>query len=166
MDHTLACPNYTKSHGFDLGSYSYCRRRMVRVQPIRAYGSRHATPPVRQSDLGHHLGEYVPMYHHHLLVHLLPACLLPIGQAVLAHDGGHRCHAHLAAVTMSRWGRYKAVHMLGFTFYTLGLDLFSRHHEDSPTIEWVGYMLAVPSRARLILNTQLPAFQAPIPDLD
>jgi len=47
------------------------------------------------------------MYHHHLLLHLLPACLLPVGQTVLAHDGGHRRHVHLAAVAMSRWGGYK-----------------------------------------------------------
>lgn len=74
--------------------------------------------------------------------------------------------AAAAAAAMSRWGRYKAIHLLGFALYTLGLGLFSRLDQDSPTGEWVGYMFTAPLGAGLLLNTQLPAFQAPVPESD
>jgi hypothetical protein len=70
------------------------------------------------------------------------------------------------ATAMSRRGRYKAIHLLGFTLYMLGLGLFSRLNEDSSTSEWVGYMLTAPFGAGLLLNTQLPAFQEPVPEAD
>ena len=74
--------------------------------------------------------------------------------------------APAAAAAMSRWGHYKAIHLLGFALYTLGLGLFSRLDEDSPTGEWVGYMFTAPLGAGLLLNTQLPASQAPVPESD
>ncbi|KAG8164526.1 hypothetical protein KVR01_006444 [Diaporthe batatas] len=71
-----------------------------------------------------------------------------------------------ATTIIYRWGRYKAIHLLGFALYTLGLGLFSRLDEHSPTGEWVGYMFTAPLGAGLLLNTQLPAFQAPVPESD
>ncbi|KAH8719534.1 hypothetical protein GQ44DRAFT_775234 [Phaeosphaeriaceae sp. PMI808] len=74
--------------------------------------------------------------------------------------------AAAADAAMSSWGRYKAIYLLGFALYTLGLGLFSRLDENSPTSEWVGYMFTAPFGAGLLLNTQLPAFQAPVPESD
>ena len=71
-----------------------------------------------------------------------------------------------AAVAVSRWGRYKIIHILGFALFSMGLALFSRLDEHSPTAEWVGYMFTSPLGAGLLLNTQLPAFQAPVPEAD
>jgi hypothetical protein len=74
--------------------------------------------------------------------------------------------AAVAAATVSRWGRYKAIHLLGFTLFTLGMGLFSRLDENSPTGEWVGYMFTGPIGAGFLLNTQLPVFQAPVSEAD
>ncbi|RYP08468.1 hypothetical protein DL764_001894 [Monosporascus ibericus] len=74
--------------------------------------------------------------------------------------------AAAAAAAISRWGKYKVIHLLGFTLYTIGLGLFSRLDENSPTGEWVGYMFTSPIGAGLLLNSQLPAFQAPVSEAD
>ncbi|KAI2620573.1 MFS general substrate transporter [Hypoxylon sp. NC1633] len=74
--------------------------------------------------------------------------------------------AAAAAAAISRWGKYKVIHLIGFALYTLGLGLFSRLDENSPTGEWVGYMFTAPIGAGLLLNTQLPAFQAPASEAD
>ena len=74
--------------------------------------------------------------------------------------------AAAAAAAVSRWGKYKFIHILGFTLYTVGLALFARLDEHSPTAEWVGYMFTSPLGGGLLLNTQLPAFQAPVPEAD
>lgn len=74
--------------------------------------------------------------------------------------------AAAAAVAVSRWGKYKFIHILGFTVFTAGLALFTRLDEHSPTGEWVGYMFTSPLGGGLLLNTQLPAFQAPASEAD
>ena len=74
--------------------------------------------------------------------------------------------AAAAAAAVSRWGKYKIIHILGFTLFTAGLALFARLDEHSPTGEWVGYMFTSPLGGGLLLNTQLPAFQAPVPEAD
>ncbi len=74
--------------------------------------------------------------------------------------------AAAAAAAVSRWGKYKTIHILGFTLFTAGLALFARLDEHSPTGEWVGYMFTSPLGGGLLLNTQLPAFQAPVPEAD
>lgn len=74
--------------------------------------------------------------------------------------------AALAAFAVSRWGRYKAIHLLGFALFTIGMGLFSLLDEDSPTGEWVGFFFTGPVGAGFLLNTQLPAFQAPVSEAD
>ena len=66
----------------------------------------------------------------------------------------------------SRWGKYKTIHILGFTLFTAGLALFARLNAHSATGEWVEYMFISPLGGGLLLNTQLPAFQAPAPKAD
>ncbi|KAK4194672.1 major facilitator superfamily domain-containing protein [Triangularia verruculosa] len=74
--------------------------------------------------------------------------------------------AAAAAAAVSRWGRYKAIHLIGFTLFTLGLGLFSRLGEDSPTWEWAVYMVIGGVGGGFLLNTQLPAFQAGVGEED
>ncbi|KAH8899041.1 MFS general substrate transporter [Thozetella sp. PMI_491] len=74
--------------------------------------------------------------------------------------------AAAASAAVSRWGKYKAIHLLGFFLFTVGLGLFSLLDENSPTGEWVGFMFVGPIGGGLLLNTQLPAFQAPVPETD
>lgn len=74
--------------------------------------------------------------------------------------------ASLAAWAMARWGKYKTLHLAGFALFNVGLGLFTRLDEHTPTGEWVGYMFVGPIGAGLLLSTQLPAFQAPAPEDD
>ncbi|KAI4264821.1 MAG: hypothetical protein L6R42_000090 [Xanthoria sp. 1 TBL-2021] len=74
--------------------------------------------------------------------------------------------AAAAAAAVSRWGKYKFIHIIGFTLSTAGLALFAQLDENSPTGEWVGYMFVSPLAGGLLLNTQLPAFQAPVSEAD
>lgn len=74
--------------------------------------------------------------------------------------------AAAAAAAVSRWGKYKIIHILGFALFTAGLALFARLDEHSPTAEWVGYMFTSPLGGGLLLSAQLPAFQAPVPETD
>ncbi|KAI9651473.1 MAG: hypothetical protein M1831_000970 [Alyxoria varia] len=74
--------------------------------------------------------------------------------------------AAAAAAAVSRWGKYRIIHILGFTIFTVGLALFAQLDEYSPTGEWVGNMFTSPLGAGMLLNTQLPAFQAPVSEAD
>ncbi|KAK0629904.1 major facilitator superfamily domain-containing protein [Bombardia bombarda] len=74
--------------------------------------------------------------------------------------------AAFAAFAVSRWGKYKAIHLLGFTLFTISLGVFSLLDEDSPKGMWIGFMFIGPVGGGLLLNTQLPAFQAPVPESD
>ncbi|KAI1503767.1 major facilitator superfamily domain-containing protein [Biscogniauxia marginata] len=62
--------------------------------------------------------------------------------------------AAIAAIALSLWGRYKPLHFAGFAVFALGLDLLA-------TFESV-----VAPGAGMVLNTQLPAFQAPVAEAD
>ncbi|KAI1759469.1 MFS general substrate transporter [Hypoxylon sp. FL1150] len=74
--------------------------------------------------------------------------------------------ASLAAWVMTRCGKFKAIHLVGFALFNIGLGLFTRLDEKTPTGEWVGYMFVGPVGGGLLLSTQLPAFQAPVPEAD
>lgn len=43
--------------------------------------------------------------------------------------------AAAAGVVITRWGRYKAIHLLGFALFTLGMGLWTLLDENSPTGE-------------------------------
>ena len=90
----------------------------------------------------------------HAGVNIIPVSLLGVPSAAAA------------AAAVSRWGTYKAIHLLGFTLFTIGMGLFSLLDEHSPVGEWVGFDFTGPIGAGLLLNTQLPAFQAPVSEKD
>ncbi|XXG94028.1 hypothetical protein Hte_000279 [Hypoxylon texense] len=74
--------------------------------------------------------------------------------------------AAIAAIALSRWGRYKPLHFVGFAVFTLGLGLFILLREDSPRAYWATFESIMALGAGMVLNTQLPAFQAPVAESD
>ncbi|KAI0013524.1 major facilitator superfamily domain-containing protein [Xylariaceae sp. FL0662B] len=74
--------------------------------------------------------------------------------------------AAIAAVALSRWGRYKPLHFAGFAIFALGLGLFSLLDENSPKSHWATFESVMALGAGMVLNTQLPAFQAPVAEVD
>jgi MFS family permease len=87
-------------------------------------------------------------------VNMIPVTLLSLPSAAAA------------AAAVTKWGKYKAIHIAGYTLFTVGMGLWALADEDTPIGEWVGYMFAGPIGAGLLLNTQLPAFQAPASEED
>ncbi|KAI1450127.1 MFS general substrate transporter [Annulohypoxylon stygium] len=74
--------------------------------------------------------------------------------------------AALAAVAISRWGRYKPVHIFGFGIFTLGLGLFTLQNPDSTVAQWASYQCIAALGGGVLLNSQLPAFQSAVPESD
>ncbi|CAH0038999.1 unnamed protein product [Clonostachys rhizophaga] len=87
-------------------------------------------------------------------VNLIPVSLLGVPAAAAA------------AAAVTRWGKSKLIHIIGLALFTLGQGLFSRLDEDSTTAEFVGYIFVGPIGGGILLNTQLPAFQAPASEAD
>lgn len=85
--------------------------------------------------------------------------LLP--QSLVAIPG-----AALAAAAISRWGRYKPVHMVGFGIFTLGWGLFSLQNPYSSTAQWAIYQCVAAIGGGFMLNSQLPAFQSFVSEKD
>lgn len=81
-------------------------------------------------------------------VQLLPAVLVALPGAVVA------------VLLLSRWGRYKPLHLVGFAVQTLGMGLFTLLDEESTTAEWVIFQCLVAFGSGFVLNTLLPAVQA------
>lgn len=74
--------------------------------------------------------------------------------------------AAVGAVALSKWGRYKLLHIIGFAFLTAGIGSFSVLTKDSGTAEWVCLQILPSVGAGMILDTLLPAFQAGVEEAD
>ncbi|KAI1095102.1 major facilitator superfamily domain-containing protein [Rostrohypoxylon terebratum] len=74
--------------------------------------------------------------------------------------------AAISAIALSRWGKYRPLHLAGFAMFTLGIGLFAYLDENSPKAEWAVFQSIAALCAGMVLNTQLPAFQAPAPESD
>ncbi|KAI1381463.1 major facilitator superfamily domain-containing protein [Hypoxylon crocopeplum] len=85
--------------------------------------------------------------------------LLP--QSLVAIPG-----AAISAIALSRWGKYRSLHFSGFAIFTLGIGLFAYLDEDSSRAEWAVFQCVAALGAGMVLNTQLPAFQAPVDESD
>ncbi|KAG4295058.1 hypothetical protein FPRO06_01642 [Fusarium proliferatum] len=79
--------------------------------------------------------------------------MLPV--ALIAIPG-----AALSAVVLSKWGKYKLLHVSGFFLMTLGVGLLGLLHEDSPPAAWILLQFIPAIGSGFLLNTLLPAFQA------
>ncbi|KAI0974336.1 major facilitator superfamily domain-containing protein [Xylaria arbuscula] len=71
-----------------------------------------------------------------------------------------------AAIAISRWGRYKPVHVLGFAFTVLGLGLVTLQNPDTTTAQWASYQSVAALGPGFLINSQLPAFQSPVEESD
>ncbi|KAK4450286.1 major facilitator superfamily domain-containing protein [Podospora aff. communis PSN243] len=85
--------------------------------------------------------------------------LLP--QAVAGAPG-----AMLAAIALSRWGKFKPIHFVGFGLTTLGAGLLSLLDEDTSIAEWATFQIIAALGIGIIIDTLLPAFQAPVAEAD
>lgn len=72
----------------------------------------------------------------------------------------------VAAVALSRWGRFKLLHIAGQAVFTLGLGLFALQREGTPTAEWAAFQCIWALGAGMVMDTLLPAFQAPVAEAD
>ncbi|KAK9426025.1 putative Major facilitator superfamily (MFS) profile domain-containing protein [Seiridium unicorne] len=72
----------------------------------------------------------------------------------------------LGAVALTRWGRYKPIHVIAFALQTLGLGLFTTQREDTPPGQWVVFQCIVALGAGMVFSTMLPAFQAFVSERD
>lgn len=72
----------------------------------------------------------------------------------------------LAAVALSRWGKFKLLHIAGQAVFTLGLGLFALQREGTSTAEWATFQCIWALGAGMVMDTLLPAFQAPVAESD
>lgn len=72
----------------------------------------------------------------------------------------------LGAIALTRWGRYKPVHIVAFAIQTLGLGLFTLQRETTTVAQWAVFQCIVSIGAGMIFSTMLPAFQAFIHERD
>lgn len=69
--------------------------------------------------------------------------------------------ASIAAVlVLTRFGRYKPLHIAGFVMLALGLGLFIRLDRNSAVAEWVIYQIINSLGNGILMNSLLPACQA------
>ncbi|KAK4206769.1 major facilitator superfamily domain-containing protein [Rhypophila decipiens] len=74
--------------------------------------------------------------------------------------------AMLAAIALSRWGKFKPIHFVGFGLTALGMGLLSLLDQDRSTGEWAVFQIICALGIGIIIDTLLPAFQAPVAEKD
>ncbi|KAK7973234.1 MFS general substrate transporter [Apiospora saccharicola] len=72
----------------------------------------------------------------------------------------------IAAIIISRTGKFKMLHLVGEGVFTIGMGLFALQWEGSTTAEWAIYQSIVALGGGVVMETLLPAFQAPVPESD
>lgn len=72
----------------------------------------------------------------------------------------------LGAIALTRWGRYKPIHIVAFAVQTLGLGLFTLQNEQTTVAEWAVFQCIVSVGGGIIFTTMLPAFQAFVQESD
>ncbi|CAJ2504341.1 Uu.00g117350.m01.CDS01 [Anthostomella pinea] len=74
--------------------------------------------------------------------------------------------AALAAIAISKWGKFVPVHFVGFAILTLGFGLLSLLSETTSIPEWAVYQIIGALGIGIVIDTLLPAFQAPVAEAD
>jgi hypothetical protein len=72
----------------------------------------------------------------------------------------------IAAILVSRFGKFKLLHLIGELLFTLGFGLFSMQGIETTTAQWATYQSIGSLGGGIVLETLLPAFQAPVPEED
>ncbi|RDL36049.1 putative multidrug resistance protein fnx1 protein [Venustampulla echinocandica] len=65
-----------------------------------------------------------------------------------------------AVILLSKFGRYKLLHLIGFGTFTLGVGLFVLFDKDTPLAQTVVFQMIAAGGSGFVLNTLLPAVQA------
>lgn len=74
--------------------------------------------------------------------------------------------AIVAVILLTKWGRYKPLHLFGFAVCTIGLGLFTLFDEHSSYAKWIIFQMITGGGSGFVLNTLLPACQAPLRESD
>ncbi|AEO57195.1 MFS general substrate transporter-like protein [Thermothelomyces thermophilus ATCC 42464] len=69
-------------------------------------------------------------------------------------------------VLMTKIGRYRPLHHVGFALMTVSMGLLALLDEDSNTGSWVGFQIIGSAGAGIIIPTLLPAVMAPLAESD
>ncbi|KAI1409862.1 major facilitator superfamily domain-containing protein [Hypoxylon sp. FL1857] len=72
----------------------------------------------------------------------------------------------LGAMALTRWGRYKPIHILAFAIQTIGMGLFTLQWEETTVAQWAVFQCIVALGGGMVFSTLLPAFQAFIHERD
>ncbi|KAH8881055.1 MFS general substrate transporter [Thozetella sp. PMI_491] len=65
----------------------------------------------------------------------------------------------LCAMAMSKWGRYKFLHVVGFAIFTVGCAALSLLRKDDPVAKYICVQIPGAVSIGCIITTLLPAFQ-------
>ncbi|KIW12726.1 hypothetical protein PV08_10004 [Exophiala spinifera] len=87
-------------------------------------------------------------------VYLIPIIVIAVPTAIVA------------VLLLTKFGRYKPLHLFGFAVSTLGLGLMTPLDKHSSTAEWVIISVVAGGGSGFVLNTLLPAAQAGLPESD
>lgn len=87
-------------------------------------------------------------------VQFLPSVILAVPTAIVA--GG----------LLTKWGRYKPIHIVATAVTLLGLGLFTLFDADSSPAEWIIFQIITAIGLGLLLTTTLAAVQAPLEEKD
>ncbi|KAI1079390.1 major facilitator superfamily domain-containing protein [Whalleya microplaca] len=74
--------------------------------------------------------------------------------------------AAIAAIVLSHWGKFTPVHFVGFAITTLGMGLLSTMNENTSVAIWAVFQSIGALGIGIIIDTLLPAFQAPVAEAD
>ncbi|KAK8061648.1 hypothetical protein PG994_008014 [Apiospora phragmitis] len=103
-------------------------------------------------------GSVYPWSSYYVLIPLiigLARLILPIN--LIAVPG-----AAIGAVALTKWGRYKLLHNIGFALLTAGVGSYTVLTRRSSTAEWVCLQILPAIGAGMVLDTLLPASQADV----
>jgi hypothetical protein len=70
----------------------------------------------------------------------------------------------VAVLALSRWGKYKPIHLAAFAISIIGLGLFTLYDEKSSLAVVVIFQAITATGGGLVLNTLLPSVQAQLPE--
>lgn len=84
---------------------------------------------------------------------------LPFALAIIPLGG-------LAGAFLTKTGRYKPLHLVGFALGAVGLGLMSTLTRGSSTGEWVGYQILASAGSGLVFTATLPSTLATLPESD
>ncbi|KAK6955965.1 hypothetical protein Daesc_003612 [Daldinia eschscholtzii] len=74
--------------------------------------------------------------------------------------------AAIALLMLSKWGRYKIIHIIGSAMFTLGVGLLSIMDQNTSTAGWIWINIVTALGSSMLTNTLLPAFQASLKEAD